>query len=215
MKNVMTQQKSPKRLGKQSRENSAKTKETVLKAALRIFSREGFHNSKLREIADLAGTTHSLIRHHFGSKDDLWKAVVDYGFSLHEQSLRHIIESQKSSDPVLLFKEFIASYVSITARNPEIPKMRLNDNIRSSPHAEYLKEKQKTLLEIIEPVFENTQKSGYFQGFDHSSFYVYLRALVETPIATGEITNRYLGVDISSDQGIKTHTERVLGFLFH
>ena len=210
----MAQRKNTRKLGKQPREVSEKTKETVLRSALEVFAREGFYNAKLREIADLAGTTHSLIRHHFGSKDDLWKAVVDYGLNLHEKSLLRILRSRKSADDVDIFKDFIASYVSTIAKNPELSKILLHDNSRSSPHLDYLMERQKRLHSIIEPVFKNAQKAGYFKGFTHDSFLVYVRALVETPIATRDITNRLLNEDILSEKGIAVHTERVLRFLF-
>ncbi len=210
----MIQKKKKRKLGKQSKEVSEKTKETVLRAALIVFAREGFYNAKLREIADLTGTTHSLIRHHFGSKDDLWKAVVDYGLNLHEKSLLRILKTRKSTDPVELFKGFIASYVSTIAKNPELSKILLHDNSRSSPHLDYLIERQKQLHSIIEPVFRNVQKAGYFRDFDHDSFLVYVRALVETPIATRDISNQLLEKDILSKKGIAIHTERVLRFLF-
>lgn len=210
----MIQKKKKRKLGKQSKEVSEKTKETVLRAALIVFAREGFYNAKLREIADLTGTTHSLIRHHFGSKDDLWKAVVDYGLNLHENSLLRILKTRKSTDPVELFKGFIASYVSTIAKNPELSKILLHDNSRSSPHLDYLIERQKQLHSIIEPVFRNVQKAGYFRDFDHDSFLVYVRALVETPIATRDISNQLLEKDILSKKGIAIHTERVLRFLF-
>ena len=210
----MTQQKIIRKLGKQPRDVSEKTKQTVLKAALKMFAQEGFSNTKLRDIAALAGSTHSLIRHHFGSKDDLWKAVVDYAFKLHEDSLLKILTLRKSADPVELFKDFIASYVRTVAKNPELSKILLHDNSRSSPHLDYLKERQKKLHLIIEPVFKNVQKCGYFKGFDHYSFSVYVSALVEIPIATREMTNQLLKEDILSKKGIALHKERVLSFFF-
>ena len=210
----MIQKKNKRKLGKQSREVSEKTKKTVLKAALKVFAQAGFYNAKLREIADLAGTTHSLIRHHFGSKDDLWKAVVDYGLNLQEKNLLRILKSRKSADAVELFKDFIASYVSTIAKNPELSKILLHDNSRTSPHLDYLIERQKQLHGIIEPVFRNVQKAGYFKDFDHDSFLVYVRALVETPIATSDISNQLLEKDILSKKGISIHTQRVLRFLF-
>src|SRR4030042_5075163 len=101
--------KAKKQLGKQSNEVSVKTKKKIIVSALKIFAREGFSNAKLRDIASLAGTTHSLIRHHFGSKDDLWKAVVDYGLNLQEKNILRIIKSRESADAVELFKDFIKS----------------------------------------------------------------------------------------------------------
>jgi AcrR family transcriptional regulator len=211
----MTHQKITRKLGKQSRDVSENTKQTVLKAALKIFAQEGFANARLRDIATLAGTTHSLIRHHFGSKDDLWKAVVDYGLDLQEKKILKIIKSRKSDDPVELFKDFIRSFVSTISGNPELSKIMLHDNSRTSPHLEYLIERQKRLHSIVEPVFLDAQKCGYFKGFNHDSFLVYVRALVETPIATRDITNRLLGEDIISGKGISNHIDRILKFLFH
>ncbi|MGB9439309.1 MAG: TetR/AcrR family transcriptional regulator [Desulfobacterales bacterium] len=212
---AMNQRKNRRQLGKQSREKSEKTKETVLRAALVEFAWKGFFNAKLRDIAARAGTTHSLIRHHFGSKDDLWKAVVDYGLQLHEESLLKILTLRESADPVELFKDFIATYISTVAKHPELSKILLHDNSRTSPHLNYLIEKQKHLHAVIEPVFKNAQACGYFKGFDHDSFSVYVRALVETPIVTRDMTNKLLKEDIRSDKGIAMHTERVLDFLFH
>jgi len=203
-----------RKLGKQPRDVSQKTKQTVLKAALKIFAQEGFSKTRLRDIAALAGTTHSLIRHHFGSKDDLWKAVVDYGLNLQEKNILKIIKTRSPADAVELFKDFIKSYVATIAKNPELSKILLHDNSRSSPHLDYLIERQKQLHSIVEPVFKNTQKCGYFKGFDHDSFLVYVRALVETPIATRDMTNKLIKKDILSKKGVKIHTERVLRFLF-
>jgi len=211
----MNQRKNRRQLGKQTREVSEKTKEKVLRAALVEFAREGFFNAKLRDIAAHAGTTHSLIRHHFGSKDDLWKAVVDYGLQLHEDSLLKILTLRESADSVELFKDFIATYILTIAKHPELSKILLHDNSRTSPHLDYLIERQKRLHALIEPVFKNAQACGYFKGFDHDSFSVYVRALVETPIATRDLTNQLLKNDIRSEKGIALHTERVLRFLFH
>ena len=204
-----------RRLGKQTKEESEKTKQKIIEAALEAFAREGFFNAKLRDIARVAGTTHSLIRHHFGSKDDLWKAVVDYGLTLSEQRLKEIIASQDHGNPVDLLKITIKSHVLFFAKNPALSRILLHNNSRSSPHIDYILEKQKGVLEIVEPVFKKVQALGYFNGFDHDSFSIYMRALSETPIATSDMTNKLLKSDIRSDTGIALHTERVINFLFH
>jgi AcrR family transcriptional regulator len=209
----MTEGNNSRKLGKKTRAESEITKKKVLRAALKIFANEGFYSAKLRDISAQAGTTHSLIRHHFGSKDDLWKAVVDYGLELHKNGLLSALNSG-IDDPITLFKAFVSTYIKLVAQNPELSKILLHDNSRSSPHLTYLMKRQEQLHDIIEPVFKNAQKQGYFKGFDHNSFHVYVRSLVETPIATRDMSNRLLGENILSANGIALHTERVLGFLF-
>lgn len=46
-------------------------------AALRLFADNGFAATSTRAIATEAGVSHSLLRHHYGSKDGLRRAVDD------------------------------------------------------------------------------------------------------------------------------------------
>ncbi|MFC1531892.1 TetR/AcrR family transcriptional regulator [Thermodesulfobacteriota bacterium] len=207
--------KPPTRLkGKRSKEVADKTKRRILIAALDVFAKEGFPDAKLRVIAVKAGTTHNLIRHHFGSKDDLWKAVVDDGLRMREAHLKQIIESGQSMDPVVLFKKLIRSHVIFASKNAELAKILMHSNSRTSPHLDYIIEKQKGIHNLVTPFFEKSKAAGYFKDFDHDSFTVYMRALAETPIATTDLTNRLLKHDIRSKKGISLHTQRVIDFLF-
>ncbi|MFE1166432.1 TetR/AcrR family transcriptional regulator [Nocardiopsis sp. NPDC058789] len=45
-------------------------------SALRLFAEQGFSNTSLRAIAADADVSHALVRHHFGSKENL-REVVD------------------------------------------------------------------------------------------------------------------------------------------
>ena len=203
------------RLGKQTKEVSEKTKTRILKGALKVFASEGFHNTKLRDIAEIAGTTHSLIRYHFGSKDDLWKSVVNSGLQLREDRLKELVESRGSTDPVELFKMLIKSHILFAAQNTELSKILLHNDSRNSHHLEYIIEKQKAVMDIVKPVFKKVQKRGYFKDFDHDSFSIYMRVLTEIPIATLDFTNKLIKGDIRSEKGLAQHTKRVIDFLFH
>lgn len=201
-------------MGKQPREAAEKTKKRILKTALKMFAHKGFPDAKLRDIAAKAGASHNLIRHHFGSKDDLWKAVVDDGLRMREARLKQIIDSEQSMDPVELFIELVKSHVLFVAEHAELAKILMHSNSKTSPHLDYIIKKQQGVMDIVEPVFREAQKRGYFKDFDHESFTVYMRALAETPIATTDLTNRLLKHDIRSKKGIALHAQRVIDFLF-
>ncbi|NQX13926.1 TetR/AcrR family transcriptional regulator [Microbacteriaceae bacterium VKM Ac-2855] len=48
----------------------------IVEAAMRLFSREGFHNTSLREIAERTGIPKSTLLHHFSTKEDLLASVL-------------------------------------------------------------------------------------------------------------------------------------------
>ena len=49
----------------------------LIRSAQSVFAHEGFKKATLRQIAQAAGVNHALVVHRFGSKEALWKTVVE------------------------------------------------------------------------------------------------------------------------------------------
>lgn len=58
------------------RRSPAATQEAILLAAEQVFSQHGFDGASVREVGERAGVTHALVHRYFGTKDDLYKAVL-------------------------------------------------------------------------------------------------------------------------------------------
>jgi AcrR family transcriptional regulator len=52
------------------------TKERILDTAERLFGNQGFPCTSLRQITDAGGVNLAAVNYHFGSKEDLYKAVI-------------------------------------------------------------------------------------------------------------------------------------------
>jgi TetR/AcrR family transcriptional regulator, regulator of cefoperazone and chloramphenicol sensitivity len=63
--------KSEKKVAPQSQE---KTRETLIREAMRLFGERGFDGASTRQIADAAGTNVASIAYHFGGKAGLHRA---------------------------------------------------------------------------------------------------------------------------------------------
>jgi AcrR family transcriptional regulator len=57
----------------------------ILRAAITVFARSGYHTSRVADVAKEAGVAYGLVYHYFGSKEDLletifrrtWKRMLD------------------------------------------------------------------------------------------------------------------------------------------
>jgi AcrR family transcriptional regulator len=56
-------------------------KEQILKAALKVFARQGYASTKISDIAALAGVSYGLVDHYFGKKEDVYIAVIEQAFA--------------------------------------------------------------------------------------------------------------------------------------
>ena len=61
--------------------NAAATRNAILHSALAAFSRHGYDGIGVREIAQTAGVTGVLVNRYFGSKEELFSAVVELAFA--------------------------------------------------------------------------------------------------------------------------------------
>lgn len=59
-------------------------REAIIDAAVELFARDGYRGTGLAAIADMVGVSQPTLRHHFGTKEQLLRAVVA---RRHEQDL--------------------------------------------------------------------------------------------------------------------------------
>jgi TetR/AcrR family acrAB operon transcriptional repressor len=77
---------------RKTKEEAAVTRNALLDAALRVFSRQGYESTRLEDIADEAGFTRGAIYHHFGGKVELYHALVSERFGRSNQMIHELIE---------------------------------------------------------------------------------------------------------------------------
>mgnify|MGYP001614287626 CR=1 FL=1 len=203
-----------KRKGKQSADVADETRQTILEAAGLQFAAHGFSGTSLRDIAEAAGTTHGLIRHHFGSKDDLWRAVVDD--FVGQMLARHLplIQRLDQDDPVQLLKGLATNYMRLSAEMPEVAKLLVKDCSEPGPHLDHLLSRIRPIHDLITPVFEQARATGCLQAHNPDSFFIFLVMIGSTPFALADFSNAFSHEDIRSQAGIDAHIQRVLTTLF-
>lgn len=85
------------------RAKTAERREEILKAAMNTFGSKGYHNGSLSEVAEQVGITHAGVLHHFGSKDKLLTAVLEFR---DQVDVAHL-EGQHIPDGLALFRHLV------------------------------------------------------------------------------------------------------------
>ena len=156
-------QKSGRKPGRQSAEIADQTKLEIIRAALAVFAQSGFEAASLRDIAADAASTHSLIRHHFGSKEGVWQAVVNHTVLQYTQSLEAHLEpfgGKQTSDPVETLRSVLRSMLLVSATHSEVAKLLMREGGEEGPRLNYLLERLLQSQGRLIPLLLEVQKLG-------------------------------------------------------
>ena len=73
-----------------SRENERRL--TILRAAIDVFARKGYHGCRIADVAREAGVAYGLVYHYFKNKDELLETVAETGWGGFVSRLRVVAE---------------------------------------------------------------------------------------------------------------------------
>ncbi len=206
----------PRRPGRRSDAEAERTRETVAEAALSVFAERGFAGASLRDIAAEAGTAHGLIRHHFGSKEGVWRAAVDQAIRRILADISPHIESadDPAADPVEIGRAAVRQQLDTMRRHPEIVRLIMHEGVTPSPQLTYALDRFVPVGESMRPLFERLQAAGYLLAFDSRTFFLHLLMAGGGPIACPAVTAWVLQRSGFEALDQEAHIERFVNTLF-
>ncbi|HEV7562774.1 MAG TPA: TetR/AcrR family transcriptional regulator [Solirubrobacterales bacterium] len=102
----------------------------ILDAAVRVFARQGFHATRVSDIADEAGVAYGLVYHYFRSKDEVLNELFVERWSL---LLAAIEEADRAGGPHRTRLAAVASFIVDSYRHdPELMKVIIVEVTRAA-----------------------------------------------------------------------------------
>jgi AcrR family transcriptional regulator len=147
----------------------------ILDAAVSVFARQGFHATRVSDIADEAGVAYGLVYHYFRSKDDILNELFVERWSL---LLAAIEEADRAGGPHRERLAAVATFIIDSYRyDPELMKVIIVEVTRAAnsfgqTHLVVIRRAYEGIAKIV----ADGQTSGAFRGdidplFASMSFY--------------------------------------------
>jgi AcrR family transcriptional regulator len=142
----------------------------ILDAAIRVFAREGFHATRVADIADEAGVAYGLVYHYFSSKDEVLNELFTERWSL---LLAAIEEADRSAtlDPRGKLEAVAGFIVDSYRHDPELMKVIIVEVTRAAnsfgrTHLPEIRRAYQSIAKIV----ADGQAAGAFRGDIDASF---------------------------------------------
>ena len=68
-------------------------RKTILRAAVEVFARKGYHGCRIADVAREAGVAYGLVYHYFKNKEELLQLVFETGWGCFMSRIRDAAES--------------------------------------------------------------------------------------------------------------------------
>jgi AcrR family transcriptional regulator len=147
----------------------------ILDAAIRVFARQGFHSTRVSDIADEAGVAYGLVYHYFSSKDEVLNELFSERWSLLLGAIDEIDRSEGSPREKL---GGVAAFIVDSYRyDPELMKVIIVEVTRAAnsfgrTHLPEIRSAYESIAKIV----ADGQEEGVFRrdvdpSFASMSFY--------------------------------------------
>ena len=142
-------------------DRQADRRRQILAAAVKVFARNGFHTSRVGDIAEEAGVAYGLVYHYFKSKDELLETIFRDTWT---QMLARVREVEASGvDAGEQVRQVTALLLRTWRRDPDLVRVLVREVTRS-PHVQHEIEEITEAMKALERIIERGQQSGEFRS---------------------------------------------------
>lgn len=101
-----------------------KTDEKILKTALRLFAKYGYHGTSMRDIAGELGLTKATLYRHFSGKEEILDVIIRTGEEYYESKFGSFANPPQVPETVTELKQLSMNQIAFTMHDPAIVEYR-------------------------------------------------------------------------------------------
>lgn len=192
------------------------TPNAILEAALAIFARDGFDGASMPAIAKAASIGHPLIHYHFGSKDNLWRAAVDYALGDLAKSVAELENASTGLEPIDALKLLLRGFAGFAARHPLHTMIILGEVRSGGERFDWLVERHLAPLHArLDRAIDAAVAAEQIRPIPAAHLASIAIGATAHFFASAPLISRLYGVDVHDAAVIETHSTWVLEVLLH
>jgi len=183
----------------------------IITAAEDVFTKKGFAEARMDDIAEETGLSKGTLYNYFKSKDDLIIAILDRIFQREFKAFEQSdISSMSAIDAIRLFTDTVAKDIKLMLRLMPVAYEFLALAFRNKTVQKALKVYMNRYMDILVPIIQNGIESGEFKKVDAREVAIAMGAILEGTILIWVYDRSLVNPEVHIRSGIKFLMEGVL-----
>lgn len=165
----------------------------ILKVATRRFARQGFDSTSLQEIADDVGVKKPSLLHHFPSKNELLRGVLDNLFDHWTVVLPRLLEAVTSGRS-RFFEAITEELIGFFSEDPDRARLVVRELLdRPQQMQARLSQTLTPWITLIADYIRRSQQAGHVaEGVDPEAYILHIVTLTVSSIAALPVVGQAL-----------------------
>jgi len=187
----------------------------MMQAAAEAFAVQGYDGVSLRTVNDQLGVSRNLLYQRFGSKENLWRAVVDWAFRPFLAHLDSV--DDESADPMDRLRSFMYGFIEYSATRPYLAGIATQEGTAATDRLDYLYDNYvNPVRSRFRPIFEQLQRAGRMRPIPLDTLYFLITSGGTAPFGQVGFTSR-MGVEFAPDDPaqVRAYAEQVAEVLIN
>lgn len=194
--------------------DAERSKEAILNAAERLFAEQGYQATSLQDIGDAAGVSRGTPSYFFGSKEGLYRAVMERLYAGVGELVRRerADTGEGEAGPAGVFAREISAYIDFLSQRPNFVRLLQWEALTGGRLANELGARLEVLREA-ERVVREEAEAGEFRAVNANHLMINVIALCWFPFAQRDGLMRTLGLDPYDPSFVEAHKEEVVALV--
>jgi AcrR family transcriptional regulator len=199
--------------------NAVRTRQAIIDAATEEFAALGLGGARMDAIALRAGQNKRLLYYYFGTKEDLFQAVLERTYE-NIRTAEGALQLDEV-DPVEAIRRLVSFTWHYYITHPEFITLLNSENLHQAAHLKnsaIIRELNSPLIQTLDKVLERGRAAGLFRsGVDPLQLYISIASLSFFYLSNRHTLQVVFGRDLKQPKAeaerLSHMTELVLGYL--
>jgi len=198
------------------KDQTSNPRERILSIALQVFAERGFDGATTVEIARRAQVSQPLVHYHFDSKEVLWRAAVDHGFSPLRAVYVGAAEEMRDIGTLARLKIMVRRVVRFAAEHQAVVQITIQEGVQNSPRLTWLVQNYVGPLQReIERLLVAGQQEGWAKPLPIPYVMDILLPATVSSITTSAVSSDLYGIEMHTPEALETHSDVLIEIFFH
>ncbi len=146
----------------------AETQKSIYDAAVKLFAKNGYTETKTQQIANIAGVNKAMLHYYYETKENLFRQLVSEGLAIFDSAVDKSASLNGTTEETI--KTFIKTYFTNLSYRIELSQiifreiMSGSEAVGAEVKTRFIKSFRR-LAEVIDPSQELTHKDSIFLAY--------------------------------------------------